>query len=76
MLAGLPSRIEGPRWPTVLGICSQYLSLNIRIILTNIMVIAIIVPIGVPGMILSLWDMSAFGLGNKAHRCFGRENGF
>lgn len=40
------------------------------------MVIAIIVPIGVPGMILSLWDMSAFGLGNKAHRCFGRENGF
>lgn len=76
MLAGLPSCIEGPHWPTVLDICSQYLSLNIRILLINIMVIAIIVLIGVPGMILSLWDMYAFGLGNKVHSCFGRENGF
>jgi len=47
-----------------------------RIIVITIMVIVIIITISVPGMILSLWDMSAIGLWNKAHCCFGRENGF
>lgn len=72
VLEGLPSRIEGPRWPTVLGICPQYPPLQTRIIIT-VNVIVIIVTVGVPGMIFSLWDV---GLGIIAHSCFGSENGF
>lgn len=73
MLEGLPSRIEGPRWPTVLGNCPQYPPLQMRIIVITVNVIVIIVTVGVLGMIFSLWDV---GLGIIAHSCFGSENGF
>lgn len=70
---GLPSCIEGPCWPTVLGICPQYSLLQITIMVVTIMIIVAKETVGVPSMILSVWDM---GLVIKTHSFFRRENGF
>lgn len=48
VLEGLPSSIEGPCWPTVLGICPQYPPLQTRMIVITVKVIVIIVTVGVP----------------------------